>query len=194
MFRAFLESWLSGSADYECVCAARTGEEALASLDTLAPEVLMVDLQLPGLDGLAVAREARRRFPGLRTLVLSSLLDPLSVTRVAEGAVDGFVEKDAEPAVLREALDAVAAGRAWYSPKFTELRARSLAGAGAVGRVLTRREQEVLSLVIEGRTGREIADSLGLSVRTVEFHRANLMGKLGADSLAGLIRAAGRRA
>src|SRR6185369_3364005 len=106
--------------------------------------------------------------------------------RVREAGVEGYVEKDATPEILAEALGAVADGRDYYSEKFRATLAREGAKAEGVGKILSRREQQVLALVLGKKANREIADAMKLSVRTVEFHRANLMSKLDATNLAEL--------
>jgi DNA-binding NarL/FixJ family response regulator len=129
----------------------------------------------------------------LRALVVTSLTDPLALTRVRESGIEGYVEKDATPETLAEALNAVADGRRYFSQKFQETIAREGANAESVGKILSRREQQVLSLVLVRKTNREIAGSMGLSERTVEFHRANLMAKLAATNLTELIARAKQR-
>lgn len=192
MFRSLLTGWLGGWARYEAAGEAGSGEEALAILAEARPDVLIVDLQLPGMDGLAFVRAARQIRPEVRALVLSSLVDPLALTRVRESGVEGYIEKDATPEQLAEALGAVADGRLFYSARFNETLAREGAKAQAVGKILSRREQEVLAHVLAGRTSKEIGELIGLSARTVEFHRANVMAKLGAENLADLVANARR--
>jgi len=186
MFRAFLERWLATQPGFALAGSAGTAEEALAALDAVRPHVLLVDLQLPGMDGLSLVRAARQVRPALRSLVLSSLMDPLALTRVRESGVEGYLEKDAPPAELGAALLAVAHGREYFSARFRAAWAEERTKPAAVGKVLSRREQQVMSGVLEGKTSREIAAALGVSVRTVEFHRANLLAKLGATSVAEL--------
>lgn len=186
MVRAFFERWLAGLPRFVLAGSARSGEEALLHVERERPDILLVDLQLPGMDGLELVRAARQVRPQLRALVVSSLVDPLALTRVREAGVEGFTEKDASPELLVEALNAVADGALYYSPKFHETLAREGGKAEAVGKILSRREQQVLGFVLAKKSNREIADVMGLSVRTVEFHRANLMGKLDATNLAEL--------
>ena len=169
-------------------------ESALhAGIYEARPDVMMVDFQLPGIDGLELVRSARQIRPELRALVLSSLIAPLALTRLRESGVEGYVEKDASPAELEEALTSVAQGRVWFSKKYQATLAQEGARAAAVGKILSRREQEVLGHVLSGKTSREIGELIGLSARTVEFHRANVMGKLGATNLAELVANARRR-
>ena len=186
MFRELLTDWLAGWGRYEVAGAAGSGEDALALMSAAQPDVLLVDLQLPGMGGLEFVRAARQIRPEVRALVLSSLVDPLALTRVRESGVEGYIEKEASPEQLAEALGAVADGRLFYSARFNETLAREGAKAQAVGKILSRREQEVLTHVLAGRTSRETGELIGLSVRTVEFHRANIMAKLGASNMAEL--------
>ncbi len=193
MFRSFLSHCVESSGRFALVGAMASGEEALAELERLRPDLALVDFQLPGMDGLEWVRAARQLRPELRALVLSSLIDPLSLTRVRESGVEGYLEKDAPPEALLAALGAVAEGRTSFSGRFRETLAREGAKAEAVGKILSRREQEVLGHVLAGRTSREIGDLIGLSARTVEFHRANVMAKLGAGNLSELLANARRR-
>lgn len=193
MFRAFMETWLAPNPRFELVASASSGEEALPLLTTTRAELVIVDLQLPGMDGLEFVRAARQARPQARVLVLSSLVDPLSLTRVRESGVEGYLEKDTQPDRLEEAMSAVADGRSFFSRRFTEVISREGAKAEALGKILSRREQEVLSQIIAGKTSREIADFYSIGLRTVEFHRANLMAKFGATNTADLLAQARAR-
>lgn len=186
MFRSFLESWINGQAEYTVVGAAGSGEEALLLLEISRPELLVVDLHLPNMDGLRFVRLAKQRLPGVRALIVSALRDVLTLTRVKEGGVEGYLEKDAEPSDLHAAFKVVCEGGRYFSDRFTRV-LREDKGR-EIGRFLSRREQQVVELVIAGKTNRDIADILGVSSRTVEFHRANAMAKLGVKNLGELSR------
>lgn len=190
LMRALFERWLADLPRFVSVGTARTGEEALGLIETARPDLALVDFQLPGMDGLEFVRAARQVRPQLRALIVTSLVDALSLTRVREAGVEGYVEKDASPELLAEALAAVADGRAFYSRKFTDTLAREAAKAQGAGKILSRREQQVLAHVLARRPNKEIAERMELSVRTVEFHRANLMAKLEATNLDELVTAA----
>lgn len=193
MFRAFVETFLANHPAFELVGAAGSAEEALPLVASLRAELLVVDLQLPGMDGLDFVRAARQARPQARALVLSSLMDALSLTRVRESGVEGYLEKDSRPEKLEEAMTAVATGRPYFSARFVETMTRENAKAEALGKILSRREQEVLTQVVAGLTSREIAEFYGIGLRTVEFHRANVMAKLGATNLTELVVNARRR-
>ncbi|MEZ0389138.1 MAG: response regulator transcription factor, partial [Verrucomicrobium sp.] len=108
MVRVFFERWLAELPGFVVVASARSGEEALAQVATALPDVVLVDFQLPGMDGLEFMKLARQVRPQLRALVVSSLSDALALTRIQESGVEGYVEKDASPDLLAEALAAVA--------------------------------------------------------------------------------------
>jgi DNA-binding NarL/FixJ family response regulator len=193
MFRSFLEDWVPAQDGFTLVGAFATAEEALRNIETLSPHVALLDFQLPGMDGIALAQALRQVRPHLRALMLSSLTDALALTRIRESGVEGYLEKDAPLVELAEALRTVASGRPYFSRKFTEVLAQESARTEALGKILSRREQQVLTQVLAGRTSKEIGEAIGLSPRTVEFHRANLMAKLGASNLAELLAHARQR-
>ena len=187
IFRAFVEAWLASHPRFQIVGSAASAEDALPLLATTLPELMIVDLQLPGMDGLEFARAARQARPQARVLILSSLIDPLTLTRVRESGVEGYLEKDTQPESLEKAMIAVADGHSFFSARFAEVITREGAKSEALGKILSRREQEVLSQIISGKTSREIADFYGIGLRTVEFHRANVMAKFGASNTAELL-------
>lgn len=193
MVRAFLERWLAGMPRFVPAGSARSGEEALELVELERPDVVLVDYQLPGMDGLEFVQSARQVRPQLRALVVSSVVNALALTRVREAGVEGYVEKDASPETLAEALEAVADGRDYFSQKFRETMSREGANAEGVAKILSRREQQVLGLVLGRKSNREIATLMGLSERTVEFHRANMMAKLAATNLTDLLERAKQR-
>jgi DNA-binding NarL/FixJ family response regulator len=186
MMRTFLERWVATLPRFMVAGVLRSGEAALLQVEALKPDVALVDFQLPGMDGLEFVRAARQLRPQMRALMVTSLMDALTLTRVRESGVEGYVEKDAPPELLAEALNAVAAGRPFYSETFKATLAREGAKAQGAGKILSRREQQVLGLVLDGKANREIAELMGLSSRTVEYHRLNLMTKLDASNIAEL--------
>jgi DNA-binding NarL/FixJ family response regulator len=178
----------------EVVAEASDGEQAIALVEALAPDVVVLDVTMPGKSGLDVARELRERGLGVRILVLSMHDDPEYVLQAVRAGADGYVLKDVAPAELRDAVRAVHEGREYFSPGVSQqigvgLR-REIEAEQSRVRVasLTNREREVLLLVAEGLTNREIGDRLEISPRTVETHRERVMGKLRIRSVAGLTR------
>ncbi len=192
MFRSFLVDWLTGQDGFEVTGAFETAEAALEALPALKPDLMLVDLQLPGMDGLEFITAARALQPDVRALVLTSLEDTLALTRIRESGAQGYVEKNASPETLLAAIQRIAAGGTCYSATFHHTLGGEQANPQAVGKILSRREQQVLSHIVTGRMNKEIADSMQLSIRTVEFHRGNLMRKLDAGNVAELITKARR--
>jgi two-component system response regulator NreC len=163
------------------------GEAAIQFLRAHPVDVLVLDLTMPGRDGFDVLKQAKGIHPDLKVLVLTMHADPEYVERSIHGGADGYLLKDSAVTDLVAGIEAVAAGRAYYSPavqrSLSELvRLRSEAPRGLD--TLTDREREVLRMVAQGLTTKEIASALSISVRTVESHRANLMRKLDLRSVA----------
>jgi len=176
------------------VAEAGDGDEALALADEHKPDVVVLDVTMPGKTGLEVARELRERGSGVAVLILSMHDEPEYVLEAVRAGADGYVLKDMAPSELRAAVTAVHEGREYFSGRVTHqlsvgLR-QELEEEQRKSRLesLTPREIEVLVLVARGLTNRGIADELGISPRTVETHRERVMAKLRIRSVAGLTR------
>lgn len=189
---------LEGEPGFAVVAEAGTGAEVLGAIETMRPDVVLLDLGLPDVGGLDVLSRLRESGGGApRILVLSMYDDAEYVLRAVEAGVDGYLLKDeAEPGMLRTAVRAVHAGDSYFSSTAAAVLARALrpspetASETDVLAELTEREREVLRHIASGRTNKEMAKALGISRRTVETHRENLMRKLGIHSVAGLTRLA----
>ncbi len=178
----------------EVVAEAADGPEALAAVAEHSPDVVVLDVSMPGLSGLEVTRGLREAERSVAILILSMFDDPEYVLEAVRAGADGYVLKDAGPAELRSAVRAVHEGREYLSERVTHqlsvaLRAE-LEQEQRRSRLdqLTPREQEVLVRVARGRTAREIAEEFGISHRTVETHRERVMTKLRIRTIAGLTR------
>jgi len=173
---------------------AATGDEALALAAEQQPDVVLLDLSMPGMSGLEVAAALHTRWPAMRVLVLSMHEQDEYVLAAVRGGAHGYILKDAGPAELRDAIRAVHGGAGYFSPTVAGRLSAAVRGevrgdapAERLAR-LTPREREVLTLVADGLTNREIAARLGISPRTVESHRESLMKKLSLRSVAELTR------
>jgi RNA polymerase sigma factor (sigma-70 family) len=174
---------------------ASNGHEALDKAYELHPDIVLMDLSMPGMDGIEATRQIRERFPGIRVVILSMHENEEYVFRVLRAGASGYVLKRATTTELVLALRAVAAGSTFLSPSISAIliddyvqRAETQdSGNEALG-ALTSREREVLLLVAQGFTNREIAERLHISAKTVESHRGNLMSKLDAHSRADLVK------
>ena len=178
----------------EVVAEAGDGEEALALVIELAPDVVVLDVTMPGKTGLEVARELREGEQDVRILILSMHDDPEYVLQAVRAGADGYVLKDVAPAELRDAVRAVHDGREYFTARVTQQISVGLRQEIEAEQLrarldsLTNREKEVLLLVAEGLTNREAGERLEISPRTVETHRERLIGKLRIRSVAGLTR------
>lgn len=176
IFREGLAELLAGEPGITVVGTAGDGEEALALARARRPDVIILDLTMPRLDGFAVAERLRAEGLSVRVLMLSMHKDAGNLRRALDMGVGGYVLKDDAFEQLAEAVAIVAAGGHYLSASARA--ALEAAEAADVG-PLTPREREVVVLIAAGRTTREIGDALGISVKTVETHRQRIMEKLG---------------
>ena len=170
---------------------AADGLEALAKARELLPDIVLLDIDLPQMSGVAVADVLRKELPKIKVVILSRYQGPQYLSRVLQAGARGYVLKGASPEELAKAIETVIAGECYFSPEVARLALNQLAqgnGAGPDVADLTNREREVLVLVAEGLSNKEIASNLNVGVRTVETHRERIMRKLGIHSVAGLTR------
>ena len=199
LVRAGLRLLLDGQPDLTVVGEAATGAEAVRQARALRPDIVLMDLTMPGGGGLEATETIKRECPTTQVLVLTMHDNQEYFFRVLQAGASGYVVKGASKDDLLAAVRAVAGGGVYLYPTLAKglvgdyLRRASRGEADDAEAKLTEREREVLHLLAEGLTGREIAERLVLSPATVERHRANLMGKLGLHSRAELIRYAVRR-
>ncbi|HWZ29614.1 MAG TPA: response regulator transcription factor, partial [Gemmatimonadales bacterium] len=190
--RAGLRHVLAGDPELTVVGEAGTGPDAMVLAAAERPDVVLLDLTMPGAGGLEVLRHLRATLPEIRVLILSVHDDQEYVLESVRAGAHGYLRKDSSPAEIRQAVRAVCAGDAYFSPPVarhltTALRDATPAPEGDIA-ALTSREREVLVRVARGLTNRETASELRISVRTVEAHRDSLMRKLRIHTVAGLTR------
>jgi DNA-binding NarL/FixJ family response regulator len=183
---------LESEAGFEVVGEAANGSEALSLVAELRPDVVVLDISMPGESGLKVAARLRDSSPEPRVLVLSMHDNAEYVLESVRAGADGYLLKDTAVAELRSAIRAVCRGESYFSPPIAgrlrdALRGEPLKPAGTLDQ-LTGREREVLLGVVRGKTNKEIATQLGISHRTVETHRESLMRKLQIRTVAELTR------
>jgi DNA-binding NarL/FixJ family response regulator len=175
---------------------AADGMEALRQIEALHPDVVLMDIAMPGLNGLDALTRAVKAFPATKICVLSGHATEAYVHQALAAGAAGYLLKGADRAELEDAIRTVAAGRRHISPAFSPSTIAAL-GTGLEDEgsplvLLTTRQREILQLIAEGRSTKEIAQRLNLSAKTVETHRANLMSRLGIRDVPGLVRLAVR--
>jgi len=186
---------LRADGHFKLVGEARNGREAVDLARTLRPDIILMDIAMPLLNGLEATRQILTANPAARIIILSAHSDDLYVERMVETGVAGFLEKQTSAEILATAIREVAQGRSYFSPAIakrlgaTASKPRDREGfVKANASRLTSRESEVLQLVAEGRANKQVAAELGISIKTVEKHRQHLMDKLNIHETAGLTR------
>ncbi len=195
VLRAGLRLLIEAQTDMTCVGEAGDGIELLAQVERLQPDLVLLDLSMPRLGGLTALPEIRRKAPDARILVLTMHADDEYLRQSLRGGAAGYVLKQAADQELLLAIRAVMRGEVYIHPAMTRGllgdlvdRSRDVAAATRAEDALSEREAEVIKQVARGHTNQEIADRLGLSVKTVETYRARAMEKLGLASRAALVR------
>ena len=196
LVRAGIRGLLAALPDVEVVGETGDGQEALRLAETLRPNVVLLDIGMPGLNGLEVATRLAKLDPAIRAVILSMHATEEYVLRALRAGAAGYLLKGSAVAELEVAIRAVARGDPYLSPAVSrrvvdEYLSRT-GNAAEPLESLTPRQREILQLLAEGHTNKEIAQRLGLSHRTVEAHRNQLMKRLDVHDIAGLVRFAMR--
>jgi DNA-binding NarL/FixJ family response regulator len=200
LVRAGIRALLQSLSDVEIVAEAGDGQEALAALVRTKPEIALVDISMPGLNGLELAQRSAREAPETRLVILSVHGDASHVAQALRAGAKGYLVKDAAADELPILLRAVMRGETYLSPSISRHVVEGFLGRASASseessekpELLTSRQREILQLVAEGRSTKDVANLLGLSVKTVETHRAQIMERLDIHDLAGLVRYAVR--
>ena len=198
VFRQGLRALLSGEKDLKVVAEAGAAREAYAAVKASSPDVVVLDLALPGVDGLAIARELGRQRLGAHVLILSMHSDHERVARALEAGALGYATKDQSSEEVLTAIRTVAEGKAYLAPTISRLviedylRLRKGGDPDSPLRTLTVREREIFDLTVRGYASQAIANELTISRRTVETHRSRILHKLHLHSASDLVRLAAR--
>jgi DNA-binding NarL/FixJ family response regulator len=195
LVRAGMRSLLRDIPGVEVVGEAADGAEALAVAARERPDAVLLDIAMKGMSGLEAAARFREQLPGVKVIILSMHASEEYVLQALRAGAAAYLIKDSATAELELALRSVMRGETYLSPAISRQVVEGYVrrmGAGAGEDPLTPRQREVLKFIAEGRTTKEIAFALGLSVKTVETHRAQVMERLGIRDVAGLVRYAMR--
>jgi DNA-binding NarL/FixJ family response regulator len=187
--REALRSMLEKEPDMRIVAEAGDGETALRLSGEVAPEVVVMDVSMPGMDGIETTRRLLAGNPAIKVLALSTYRDGRIIQQILDSGAAGYVVKSAAGAELRRGIHAVVEGRSYLSSEAAEAVADGLRSSQqGPEQALSRRERQVLALIVGGKTSSEIADSLHIAQSTVEVHRRNIMRKLQVHGMANLIK------
>ncbi|HLH03692.1 MAG TPA: response regulator transcription factor [Bryobacteraceae bacterium] len=199
LIRSGLRTLLEREGEFEVIGEAADGYEAIELATALKPDIAMLDVSMPRLNGIDTAQHISQRIPRTRILLVSMHSDEAYILRALKSGARGYLLKASPELDVLRAVRAVAAGNAYFSPEVTKLLVedyvRQLQQRGATDSydLLSIREKEILQLLVSGKSNREIADLLHISVSTVETHRTNILTKLGLHNLPELILYAVRK-
>lgn len=193
LVRAGMRALLSELPGIEVVGETGDGREALRLVRERKPDIALIDISMPGLNGLDVAARIRHDYPATSVIIVSMHGDDESVRRALVAGAAGYMLKNSDKSELELALRTVARGDTWLSPALTKRVVKAFTQGGQPSpagplQVLTPRQREVLQLVAEGHSNKEIATQLNVALKTVETHRTELMERLGIHGVAGLVR------
>jgi DNA-binding NarL/FixJ family response regulator len=194
--RQGLSALLNRDGHIKIVGEAKTGREAVELAKSLKPDVILMDIAMPVLNGLEATKQILAADPTAKIIILSAHSDDEYIERTTAAGVSGFLEKQSSSEILTKAISEVAKGNKFFSPSITKRlpqeQGKTRGREGFVQRAgirpLTSRESEVLQLVAEGSANKQVAAALGISIKTVEKHRQHLMDKLNIHDTAGLTR------
>jgi DNA-binding NarL/FixJ family response regulator len=195
LVRAGIRSLLQELPNVEVVAEASDGAQALQIAEREQPDVVLMDIAMKGMNGLEAAAKLRERQPGVKVVILSMHTSEEYVLLALRAGASAYLIKDSATAELGLALDSVMRGETYLSPAISRQVVDGYVqrvGSGAGADPLTQRQREVLKHIAEGRSTKEIAFELTLSVKTIETHRAQIMERLGIRDVAGLVRYAMR--
>jgi two-component system, NarL family, response regulator LiaR len=182
MVRRGLATILKVFDDLQLAGEAETGEEAIQRCAEVLPDVILMDMLMPGMDGVSATRAIRQRFPAVRVIALTSFKDGKLIQNALEAGAIGYLLKDVSADDLVHAIRAAHAGRTTLSPDVAQVIVETANQPPAPGGDLTEREREVLTLMIEGLNNTQIAGRLTVSPSTVKSHVSNILSKLGVAS------------
>lgn len=185
LVRAGIRALIEAMPGYEIEAECADGREAIAAVNAHQPDILLLDIAMPGPSGIDVARQLRAAYPKLCILILSSIDDPAVVDQALAAGVCGYLHKDFVLNDLQEALSDVIDGKRFLSPNISH-NATSTTELNAPR--LTERQKEILCMVASGQSTKEIARHLSISPKTVEFHRSRLMERIGVHDVTALTR------
>ncbi len=188
LVRDGIRAMLLGNLSFKVVGTAGNAEEFFIQLEESAPDICVLDVQLPGKNGVEIAEILKEKHSRVKILILTALKDDAPVKQCRDIGVEGMISKDSGKDTYLEALEALKAGRTFYAGQFTELLLKASSGKSDGMASLSEREIDFVKAFAKGLSHKEIADTLNISPRTVEVHKKNVMDKLGYNNTVDLIK------
>jgi len=191
LVRAGIRALLERLPEVEIIAEARDGPEALSLVDVYEPQIVMMELAMPNVNGLEVTKRLAKSHPNVKVIILSIYSDEENVGQALRAGASGYLFKSASMGDLGVAIRSIARGETYLSPQVSKpIIAEYLQGNGLphLGGIRSTRQRQVLELIARGKTTKQIALNLNISVKTVETHRARLMESLDIHDVAGLVR------
>lgn len=189
ILRFGISTFLSSADNIQIVGEASSGEECIELFKQKNPDVCVLDISMPGMNGIETTKAIREIDPDVKVLILSMHIDKTILDQVLEAGINGYLLKDTEKTELLHGIESIAKGQQVFSDPIQKLITKSyLNGGRTPHESITSRELEVLQLIVEGYSSKLIADKLDISPRTVDTHRGNIMQKLNIPNAAGLVR------
>jgi NarL family two-component system response regulator LiaR len=180
--RSGLSKFLMVNKDLKLVGEASDGAEAIQQVSLHKPDVVLMDLMMPGMDGITATRQIHTKYPQVKVIVLTSFAEQNMVQGALQAGAIGYLQKNVTAKELGHAIRSACAGRMTLSPEAAQVLAQSVSQPQIPGEQLTEREYDVLKCLVDGLNNNEIAERLVVSLGTVKFHISNIFHKLGVDS------------
>ena len=180
--RSGLSKFLMVNKDLKLVGEASDGNESVQMVSLHKPDVVLMDLMMPGMDGITATREIKKKYPQVKVIALTSFAEQNLVQGALQAGAIGYLQKNVSARELGHAIRSAYEGKMTLSPEATQVLANSVAQPQIAGEQLTDRERDVLTCMVEGLNNNEIAEKLVISLGTVKFHISNIFHKLGVDS------------
>ena len=188
--RSGLATFLKVCPDMLLVAEASDGLEALQLVGLHNPQVVLMDLMMPGMDGISATREIHKKYPAVKVIALTSFSEQSMIQGALQAGAVGYLQKNATAAELANAIRSAHAGRMVLSPEAIQVLAESVTQTHIPGNELTERELDVLRCLVDGMNNHEIAEKLFISLGTVKFHISNIFQKLGVNSRVEVVKIA----
>ncbi len=195
MFVDGIDSILNKESDMQVICKCYDGQEVLTQLKDQQPDIILLDINLPGMSGIEVSKKVLAEYPDVKILAISMFNEESYVTEILNNGAQGYILKNTGIDELLNAIRTICGGKTYFSKDVTNTIMKSLMkkrmeskGSTKLIPKISRREKEVLKLIVEEYTTQEIAKELFISLKTVESHRSSLLNKVNARNTAGLVR------